>query len=123
MWLRRPPPRCAAATRSSTRPAAPAPKPAGWFPAAALLGAFGKESQGNSVPAAAVAAAKAWAAGIPTGLVFRAISRGYVPPTPFIIVSLVRPGRLRWAGRCAAPPPAAGLRAVWSLVLSARSWC
>jgi hypothetical protein len=98
----------AAALQPGGASPAPAGRPAGWFPAAALLGAFGKEAQGSSVPAAAGAAAKAWAVGIPTGLVFRAISRGYVPPTPFIVVSLVRGPRRRprllrcCAGGCCA---------------------
>ena len=39
--------------------------------------------------AAAGAAAKCWIVATPLGLVFRGLSKGYVPPTPFIIVSMV----------------------------------
>eukprot|EP00195_Chlamydomonas_chlamydogama_P014702 CAMPEP_0202899370 /NCGR_PEP_ID=MMETSP1392-20130828/7622_1 /ASSEMBLY_ACC=CAM_ASM_000868 /TAXON_ID=225041 /ORGANISM="Chlamydomonas chlamydogama, Strain SAG 11-48b" /LENGTH=251 /DNA_ID=CAMNT_0049585535 /DNA_START=22 /DNA_END=777 /DNA_ORIENTATION=- len=60
----------------------------GWFATAPFLGGFGKEAQGSDVGAAAGAAAKCWAAGIPLGLAIRGLSRGYVPPTPFIVVSL-----------------------------------
>lgn len=50
--------------------------PAGWFPVAFLLGSYGKEAQGSSVPAAVAQAAKTWAAGIPTGLVLRGLAKG-----------------------------------------------
>lgn len=61
----------------------------GWFPSAALLGGFGPEARGKGVASAATTAAKCWAVGIPAGLLLRGLSKGYVPPTPFIIVSLV----------------------------------
>ena len=35
---------------------------------------------------------KGWAAGIPLGLVLRGVSRGAVPPKPFIIVAMVATG-------------------------------
>ncbi|KAK9817711.1 hypothetical protein WJX72_001058 [[Myrmecia] bisecta] len=61
----------------------------GWFGAAGLLKAYGKEAQGGQVGPAAVVALKAWGLGIPVGLVLRSVQRGYVVPTPFIIVSMV----------------------------------
>ena len=60
----------------------------GWFAAAPLLGGFGKDAQSGDVQAAAGTAAKCWAAGVPLGLVFRGLSKGYVPPTPFMLVTL-----------------------------------
>ena len=39
--------------------------------------------------AAAVTAAKCWAVATPLGLVLRGLSKGYIPPTPFIVVSMV----------------------------------
>ena len=42
--------------------------------------------------AAAAAAAKPWAAGIPAGLLLRTASRGYLPEPTFIAVSLAATG-------------------------------
>ena len=39
--------------------------------------------------AAAATAAKCWAVATPLGLVLRGLSKGYIPPTPFIVVSMV----------------------------------
>ncbi len=85
---------------------------AGWFPAAFLLGSYGKAAQGSSVPAAAAQAAKTWAAGIPVGLALRGLSKGYVPPTPFIIVTLVATAVLLvgWRSALAAKTPEVGGR-------------
>ena len=57
--------------------------------------------------AAAVAAAKCWVVATPLGLVLRGISKGYVPPTPFIIVSMVSTGVLLigWRSALAAATP------------------
>lgn len=49
--------------------------PAGWFASAALLGGFSKQAQGGNAGAAAAAAAKTWALGVPLGIVIRSISR------------------------------------------------
>lgn len=48
---------------------------AGWFASGALLGGYGKEAQGGNVGAAAAAAAKTWALGVPLGIIIRSISR------------------------------------------------
>ncbi|KAG2443853.1 hypothetical protein HXX76_002196 [Chlamydomonas incerta] len=60
----------------------------GWFATAPLLGGFGADARKKGVPAAAATAAKCWAAGVPLGLVIRGLTRGYVPPVPFIGVSM-----------------------------------
>lgn len=49
--------------------------PAGWFTSGALLGGYGKEAQGGNTGAAAVAAAKTWALGVPLGIAIRSIGR------------------------------------------------
>ncbi len=61
---------------------------AGWFLTAPFLGGYGPEAQGGKVGPAALAAAKCWAVATPLGLVLRGLSKGYVPPTPFIVVSM-----------------------------------
>lgn len=66
----------------------PALLPAGWFTIAPFLGAFTLEAM-SSPKAAATAAAKCWAVATSIGLAIRGASKGYVPPTPFIIVSFV----------------------------------
>ena len=69
-----------------------APFAAGWFLASPAAGAFGEDARRESPPAAA-AAAKGWALG-PLGLVFRGVSKGAVPPKPFVVVSLAATGVL-----------------------------
>lgn len=61
---------------------------AGWFGAAALLGGYGKAAQGGNAGAAAGVAAKAWATGIPAGLLLRSATRGYFPEPTFIGISM-----------------------------------
>lgn len=82
---------------------------AGWFASAALLGGYGKAAQGGSAGAAAGAAAKCWALGIPTGLLLRTASRGYIPDPAFIAVSLAANGVLLvgWRTVLAAVTPEA----------------
>ncbi len=80
---------------------------AGWFATAPFLGAYGPEAQGSKVGPAAAVAAKCWAVGIPLGLVLRGVNKGYVPPVPFIIVSLVATAALLvgWRAALAAATP------------------
>ncbi|KXZ49219.1 hypothetical protein GPECTOR_22g810 [Gonium pectorale] len=66
----------------------------GWFATAPLLGGFGAEARKQGVQPAALTAAKCWAVGIPTGLLLRGLLRGYVPPVPFIAVSMAVNGVL-----------------------------
>lgn len=63
------------------------PTPAGWFSTAPFLGAYSREAQWAKLPAGAAIAAKCWIVATPLALVIRGISKGYVPPTPFIAVS------------------------------------
>ncbi|PSC76085.1 hypothetical protein C2E20_0525 [Micractinium conductrix] len=82
---------------------------AGWFGAAALLGGYGKAAQGGDAGAAAGAAAKAWAVGIPVGLLLRSASRGYFPDPSFIGVAMAANGvlLLGWRTALAAATPQA----------------
>ncbi|PNH03153.1 hypothetical protein TSOC_010792, partial [Tetrabaena socialis] len=73
----------------------------GWFATAPFLGGFGADSRKKGVPAAALTAAKCWAVGVPAGLVLRGLARGYVPPPPFILVSLAVNGVLLVGWRAA----------------------
>lgn len=61
----------------------------GWFGTAPFLGGYGRDAQGSELGPAALTAAKCWAAAAPLGLVLRGLGKGYIPPTPFIIVTLV----------------------------------
>jgi hypothetical protein len=85
----------------------PPPRSTGWFAAAPLLGGYGKAARGGAPGPAAGAAAKVWAVGVPLGLAVRGISKGYVPPTPFIIVSLAATAVLMvgWRAALAAATP------------------
>ncbi|KAG1676521.1 hypothetical protein FOA52_000064 [Chlamydomonas sp. UWO 241] len=60
----------------------------GWFASASLLDGFGEAAQGGDVKAAAGTAAKVWGVGVPLGLVLRGLSKGVVPPTSFIAVTM-----------------------------------
>lgn len=82
---------------------------AGWFASAALLGGYGKAAQGGNAGAAAGAAAKSWALGIPAGLLVRTATRGYLPDPSFIAVSMAANGVLLvgWRTILAAATPEA----------------
>ncbi|WIA14020.1 hypothetical protein OEZ85_002580 [Tetradesmus obliquus] len=81
----------------------------GWFTSGALLGGYGKEAQGGNTGAAAVAAAKTWALGVPLGIAIRSIGRGYVPAASFIYVALGATSVLMigWRAALAAVTPEA----------------
>lgn len=66
----------------------------GWYISAGVLGGYRKIAQGGDVGPAAMLAAKCWALGIPLGLLFRSVSRGYLPDKAFIAVALVATGVL-----------------------------
>lgn len=80
---------------------------AGWLPAAALLGGYGARASRAGAGAAAATAAKAWAVGIPVGLVVRSLVRGYMPDKSFLLVSLAVTGVLLigWRTALAAAAP------------------
>ena len=74
-----------------------------------LLGGYGKAAQGGDTGAAAAAAAKTWALGIPAGLLLRSATRGYLPDPSFIAVSMAVNGVLLvgWRSALAAATPQA----------------
>lgn len=82
---------------------------AGWLGSAALLGGYGPAAQGGNTGAAAGAAVKTWALGIPAGLLIRAATRGYLADPSFIAVSMVANGVLLigWRTALAAATPEA----------------
>lgn len=82
---------------------------AGWLASAVLVGGYGKEAQGGSAGAAAGAAAKTWALGIPAGLLIRSAVRGYFPDPAFIGVTMAVNGVLLigWRTALAAATPEA----------------
>jgi hypothetical protein len=83
----------------------------GWFAAAPLLGGYGRAAQRGGVGAAAAAAAKAWVVAAPAGLLVRTLSKGYLPDSAFVIVTLVATGVLLVGWRAAAAAAAAGAAA------------
>lgn len=105
---------CACCPQTLPRgPSLPDPR-TGWFVAAALLDGYGRAARGGAVGPAAAAAAKVWALGAPLGLVIRGVAKGYVPPKPFVIVSLAATLVLMvgWrAALAAATPEVRGARA------------
>jgi hypothetical protein len=66
----------------------------GWFLASPAAGTFGDDATGSKAKPAAFCAAKGWAMGIPAGLALRGMSKGAVPPAPFVIVTMVATGVL-----------------------------
>ena len=91
------------------RASACSPPCAGWYGAAPWLGGYGRAAQGGGLGAAAGAAAKCWAVGVPVGLLLRTLSRGYLPETPFLVVSMVATAVLLvgWRSALAAATPEA----------------
>lgn len=87
--------------------ALPCRRLAGWFSAGALLGGFGPDAQGGRTGAAAAAAAKTWALGVPLGIALRSVARGYVPATSFMVVAMAATGVLMvgWRSALAAATP------------------
>jgi hypothetical protein len=67
---------------------------AGWFSTGSLLGAYGRGAQDGYVAPAALAAVKTWAVATPLSLAIRGLIKGYIPPTPFIVVSFGVTGAL-----------------------------
>jgi len=60
----------------------------GWFAISPLMGTYTRQATLSQVDSFKVVLA-AWALSVPSGIAFRAVLKGEVPPTPFIIVSLV----------------------------------
>ncbi|KDO81447.1 hypothetical protein CISIN_1g023715mg [Citrus sinensis] len=62
---------------------------AGWFLSAYFLGGYADDGRGmNGLSKAVVAATKSWAAGVPLGLIIRAVTSGHLPPYTFILVTM-----------------------------------
>lgn len=82
---------------------------AGWYGVAAATGAYGKAAQGGNTGTAAGAAAKAWALGIPAGLLLRSATRGYLPEPTFMAISMAVNGLflVGWRAALAAATEAA----------------
>mmetsp|Transcript_16825 Transcript_16825/g.34685 ORF Transcript_16825/g.34685 Transcript_16825/m.34685 type:complete len:245 (+) Transcript_16825:2-736(+) len=59
-----------------------------WFLVAPLVGSYTPEAT-KDIKSAAVQTAKGWALAVPLGCVFRGVIKGYVPPTSFVVVTLI----------------------------------
>jgi hypothetical protein len=97
----------------------------GWVSAGALLGGFSPAAQGGNSKAAAGAAVKTWAVGVPVGVVLRSISRGYIPSTSFMVVSMVATGVLMvgWRTALAALTPQVSSVTMTRRLLLELQWC
>jgi hypothetical protein len=61
-----------------------------WFATSPLTGVYQETSQQRGLSLATLQqVAVGWAVAIPLGCVFRGLIKGYVPPLPFVIVTLV----------------------------------
>jgi len=59
-----------------------------WFLIAPLVGSYTPEAT-RDVKSAVIQASKGWALAIPMGCVLRGVIKGYVPPLPFVVVTLI----------------------------------
>lgn len=59
-----------------------------WFLLAPLVGSYTPEAT-KDVKSAVVQAAKGWILAVPMGCILRGVIKGYVPPVPFVIVTLI----------------------------------
>lgn len=59
-----------------------------WFLVSPLVGSFTPEAT-KDVKSAAVQSAKGWILAIPLGCILRGVIKGYVPPLPFVIVTMI----------------------------------
>lgn len=63
---------------------------AAWYATSPLTGVYGEDERGgNVVSEAFLKAGKGWVIAVPLGIALRGLIKGYVPPTPFIIVTLI----------------------------------
>lgn len=102
--------------------AAPCPD-TGWFTSAAFLGGFSSDAQGGNTGAAATAAVKTWAVGVPLGIVLRTVSRGYLPAVSFMAVSMGVTGVLMVGWRAALAAATPEVRSVDLQYNAAHSYC
>jgi hypothetical protein len=59
-----------------------------WFTITPFLGLYGDDAT-KSKTVAAIKAAKGWIIAVPIGCVLRGILKGYIPPVPFVIVTMI----------------------------------
>lgn len=59
-----------------------------WFLLSPLVGSYKPEAT-KDVQSSAIQAAKGWILAVPVGCVLRGVIKGYVPPLPFVIVTLI----------------------------------
>jgi hypothetical protein len=71
-----------------------------WFLTAPFLGCFTPMATGD-LKESAIYTAKGWAVAIPLGCVLRGLIKGYVPPIPFVVVTLLATLVLLGGGRAA----------------------
>lgn len=60
----------------------------GWFTACGALGGYKRQALESAIKTAGLC----WATGIPAGLLVRTITKGYIPETAFVIVSMAATG-------------------------------
>lgn len=71
-----------------------------WFVTSPVLGCY-TPSATSDLKQAATTTAKGWAVAVPLGCALRGIVKGYVPPVPFIIVTLISTLIILTSGRAA----------------------
>jgi hypothetical protein len=59
-----------------------------WYTTSPLTKVYGNDAEGSIIQASKLAA-KGWMVAIPLGICFRGILKGYVPPLPFVIVTMI----------------------------------
>ena len=69
-----------------------------WFLIAPLVGSYTPEAT-RDVKSAVIQTAKGWALAVPMGCLLRGVIKGYVPPIPFVIVTLISTLVILSAGR------------------------
>jgi len=59
-----------------------------WFLVAPLVGSYTPDAT-KDVKSAAIQTAKGWALAVPLGCVLRGVIKGYIPPTSFVVVTMI----------------------------------
>lgn len=59
-----------------------------WYATSPFTNVYGNDAEGSIVQSSKLAA-KGWMIAIPLGICFRGILKGYVPPLPFVIVTMI----------------------------------
>lgn len=69
-----------------------------WFLVAPLVGSYRPEAT-KDISSAAIQTTKAWALAVPMGCILRGVIKGYIPPLPFVVVTLIATLVILCAGR------------------------